>query len=332
MLAQLLHLEGIESVVLESAQPRVRRGTASARACSSRAPSTCSPRRAWASGWPRGPRPRRHRAAVRRRAAPDRHGGAHRRQDDHRLRPDRGREGPDRGAARHRAAAAVRGRAMSASHDLESERPRVRYAHEGGAARARVRRRRRLRRLPRRLPADDSRRRSARRSRASTRSAGSGSWPRCAPSSDELVYAHHERGFALLSLRSPELSRLYVQCRPDEDIAEWPDERIWEELQIAPRPRRAGRSRRAPCWRRASRRCAASSPSRCGTGACSSQATPRTSCPPTGAKGLNLAVHDVRLLAEALVEWYAHGSETLLDATRRTACAASGVPSTSPGG
>jgi p-hydroxybenzoate 3-monooxygenase len=52
-----------------------------------------------------------------------------------------------------------------------------------------------------------------------------------APSSDELVYAHHERGFALLSLRTPELSRLYVQCRPDEDVGEWPDERIWTELQ-----------------------------------------------------------------------------------------------------
>ena len=52
-----------------------------------------------------------------------------------------------------------------------------------------------------------------------------------APSIDELVYAHHERGFALLSLRSPELSRYYVQCRPDESIDEWPDERIWDELQ-----------------------------------------------------------------------------------------------------
>src|SRR5512134_1377851 len=52
-----------------------------------------------------------------------------------------------------------------------------------------------------------------------------------APSNEELVYAHHARGFALLSLRSPELSRLYVQCRPDEDLAEWPDDRIWEELQ-----------------------------------------------------------------------------------------------------
>ena len=52
------------------------------------------------------------------------------------------------------------------------------------------------------------------------------------PSNEELVYSHHERGFALLSLRSLELSRLYIQCRPDEDLAEWPDERIWEELQI----------------------------------------------------------------------------------------------------
>src|SRR4051812_22953016 len=53
-----------------------------------------------------------------------------------------------------------------------------------------------------------------------------------APSVDELVYAHHERGFALLSLRSPELSRYYVQCRPDDPLDSWPDERIWEELQL----------------------------------------------------------------------------------------------------
>ena len=52
-----------------------------------------------------------------------------------------------------------------------------------------------------------------------------------APSHDELIYAHTEQGFALLSMRSPELSRLYLQCAPDEDLDEWPDERIWEELQ-----------------------------------------------------------------------------------------------------
>ena len=52
------------------------------------------------------------------------------------------------------------------------------------------------------------------------------------PSSDELIYAYHERGFALLSMRSPEISRLYVQCAPDEDIHEWPDDRIWQELHM----------------------------------------------------------------------------------------------------
>ena len=68
-------------------------------------------------------------------------------------------------------------------------------------------------------------------SHVSTPSAGSASSPTVAPSSEELIYAHHERGFALLSMRSPELSRLYLQCSPDEDLAAWPDERIWEELQ-----------------------------------------------------------------------------------------------------
>ena len=53
-----------------------------------------------------------------------------------------------------------------------------------------------------------------------------------APSSPELVYAHHDRGFALLSMRSPSLSRLYLQCRPDEDLASWSDDRIWSELAV----------------------------------------------------------------------------------------------------
>jgi p-hydroxybenzoate 3-monooxygenase len=53
-----------------------------------------------------------------------------------------------------------------------------------------------------------------------------------APSHDELIYAHSDVGFALLSMRSPQLSRLYVQCGPDEDIANWPDGRIWEQLQL----------------------------------------------------------------------------------------------------
>ena len=98
-----------------------------------------------------------------------------------------------------------------------------------------------------------------------------------APSSEELVYAHHERGFALLSLRSPTRSRLYIQCAPDEDIAAWPDERIWEEL----RARTDARGLDAPRWagarERASRACVASWQSRCSTDVSSLPATRRTS-------------------------------------------------------
>jgi len=133
-----------------------------------------------------------------------------------------------------------------------------------------------------------------------------------APSNDELVYAHHERGFALLSLRSPELSRLYVQCRPDEDVAEWPDERIWAELQA--RLGLAGWTLvEGPVLEKGV------------TGMRSFVAEPMQHeklflagdaahiVPPTGAKGLNLAVRDVAVLAEAIVRWYRSGDRAGLD-------------------
>jgi p-hydroxybenzoate 3-monooxygenase len=130
-----------------------------------------------------------------------------------------------------------------------------------------------------------------------------------APSNDELVYAHHERGFALLSLRSPELSRLYLQCAPDEDVAEWPDDRIWEELQI-----RLG----VEGWTLAEgpilekgvtgMRSFVAAPMQHGRLFLAGDAAHIV--PPTGAKGLNLAIADVRVLFEALAAWYATGSET----------------------
>jgi p-hydroxybenzoate 3-monooxygenase len=133
-----------------------------------------------------------------------------------------------------------------------------------------------------------------------------------APSNDELVYAHHERGFALLSLRSPELSRLYIQCRPDEDLAGWPDERIWEELQL-----RLGLDgwtlAEGPILEKGitGMRSYVAEPMRFGRLFLAGDAAHIV--PPTGAKGLNLALHDVRLLAEALVSWYRTGSSELLD-------------------
>ena len=134
-----------------------------------------------------------------------------------------------------------------------------------------------------------------------------------APSNDELVYSHSERGFALLSLRSPEVSRLYIQCRPDEDLAEWPDERIWEELQL--RLGLAGWTlAEGPVLEKGvtGMRSYVAEPMRHGRLFLAGDAAHIV--PPTGAKGLNLAVHDVRLLADALGAWYETGSEELLDA------------------
>ena len=98
------------------------------------------------------------------------------------------------------------------------------------------------------------------------------------PSSEELIYAYHERGFALLSMRSPEISRLYLQCAPDEDINEWPDERIWQELHVRLAHRwKTGSSPRVGYCKKALPGCAASWSSRCSTANFSSREMPRTS-------------------------------------------------------
>ncbi|HEY5058220.1 MAG TPA: 4-hydroxybenzoate 3-monooxygenase [Gaiellaceae bacterium] len=138
-----------------------------------------------------------------------------------------------------------------------------------------------------------------------------------APSIDELVYAYHERGFALLSLRSPELSRYYVQCRPDEDIGEWPDERIWAELQL--RTGLAGWTlAEGPILEKGvtGMRSFVAEPMQYGRLFLAGDAAHIV--PPTGAKGLNLAVSDVRILAEALVRWYGSGDATWLDGYSQT--------------
>ena len=152
-----------------------------------------------------------------------------------------------------------------------------------------------------------------------------------APSNDELVYAHHDRGFALLSLRSPELSRLYVQCRPDEDLVEWPDDRIWEELQL-----RLGLEGWTLAEGRSSRRASPAmrsyvcEPMRYGRLFLAGDAAHIV--PPTGAKGLNLALHDVRVLAESITHSSRPGARPASTRTRTPACGGSGVRSTSRGG
>jgi p-hydroxybenzoate 3-monooxygenase len=134
-----------------------------------------------------------------------------------------------------------------------------------------------------------------------------------APSNDELVYAHHERGFALLSLRSAELSRLYLQCSPEEDLGRWPDDRIWEELQL-----RLGidgwELREGPILEKGvtGMRSYVVEPMQHGRLYLAGDAAHIV--PPTGAKGLNLALADVKILAEALIAWYDGNDSRLLDA------------------
>jgi p-hydroxybenzoate 3-monooxygenase len=132
------------------------------------------------------------------------------------------------------------------------------------------------------------------------------------PSSKELIYTHHDRGFALLSMRTPQISRLYLQCKPDEDIDQWSDEKIWQELQI----RLASNG-----WTLTEGKVLQKGV----TGMRSFVVEPMQYgrlflagdsahiVPPTGAKGLNLAVADVQILARALKQFYSTGSRDLLD-------------------
>jgi len=131
-----------------------------------------------------------------------------------------------------------------------------------------------------------------------------------APSMDELVYAHTAAGFALLSLRSPELSRYYLQVAHDQDVGEWPDERIWAELQ-ARTALEGWTLEEGPILEKGvtGMRSYVCEPMQHGCLYLAGDAAHIV--PPTGAKGLNLAIHDVRVLAEALVAFYA-GDAALL--------------------
>ena len=133
-----------------------------------------------------------------------------------------------------------------------------------------------------------------------------------APSTDELIYARNRRGFALHSMRSPEVSRLYLQVDPGDDIANWPDERIWDELQ---------QRLAAPGWALTEgpildrsitpMRSFVAAPMRHRNLFLAGDAAHIV--PPTGAKGLNLAVSDVVCLADALTAHYASGDDAGLE-------------------
>ncbi len=139
-----------------------------------------------------------------------------------------------------------------------------------------------------------------------------------APSHEELIYAYHERGFALFSMRSPAITRLYLQVAPDEDIAQWSDDRVWSELHTRLETDDGWKLNEGPVLEKSV------------TGMRSFVAEPMQHgrlflagdsahiVPPTGAKGMNLAVADVHVLSRALAAFFASGREDLLAAYSQT--------------
>ncbi|PPK97913.1 p-hydroxybenzoate 3-monooxygenase [Kineococcus xinjiangensis] len=139
------------------------------------------------------------------------------------------------------------------------------------------------------------------------------------PAVDELVYSLHERGFALYSMRSPAVSRLYLQVRPDTDLADWPHERIWAELET----RLGGSDGPGPNRGRivdvgvTPMRSVVTEPLQHRSLFLAGDAVHIV--PPTGAKGMNLAVHDVRVLAEGLEAHFHRGDRSHLERYTQTA-------------
>jgi p-hydroxybenzoate 3-monooxygenase len=129
------------------------------------------------------------------------------------------------------------------------------------------------------------------------------------PADHELIYANHERGFALASMRSPTRSRYYVQCGLDENIDDWSDDRFWDELCLRLGPEAASRVTRGPSFEKsiAPLRSFVAEPMRWGCLFLAGDAAHIV--PPTGAKGMNLAVSDVIFMAEGLVDHYRSGND-----------------------
>jgi p-hydroxybenzoate 3-monooxygenase len=141
------------------------------------------------------------------------------------------------------------------------------------------------------------------------------------PSHEELIYANHERGFALHSMRSPEVTRLYLQVDPAEDISLWPDERIWEELDLRLAVDGDFALREGPILEKGitPMRSFVTEPMRHGRLFLAGDAAHIV--PPTGAKGMNLAVADVRVLSRALTALLTTGAEDLVESYSDTCLA-----------
>ncbi len=141
------------------------------------------------------------------------------------------------------------------------------------------------------------------------------------PSSEELIYARHDHGFALHSMRSPTVTRMYLQVPADEDLREWPDDRIWAELHTRLATDDGFGLTEGPLLDKGitPMRSFVATPMQAGRLFLAGDAAHIV--PPTGAKGMNLAIADVRVLSRALAGYYADGRVDLLDAYTDTVSA-----------
>jgi p-hydroxybenzoate 3-monooxygenase len=136
------------------------------------------------------------------------------------------------------------------------------------------------------------------------------------PADKELIYSYHQNGFALFTMRGPQLSRLYLQCAPDEDADQWSDDEIWDELETrlqGVRPLVRGKILQKGVT---AMRSFVAEPMRHGRLFLAGDAAHIV--PPTGAKGMNLALADVRMLSQALERFYANGATDTLESYSQT--------------
>ena len=335
LLSHLLAREGIDSIVLEDqsrdyVENRIRAGVLE-QGTVDLLDATGLGERMSAGG----PDPRGHRDPLRRPRPSHRLPCADRRQGDHRLRPAGGGEGPDRRAARRR-----RGRSTSRSsdvtvHGIDGDAPRDPLPQGRRGARDRLRLHRRLRRLPRHLPAEHPGRRAHRSTSASIPSPGWASWPSRRRPPNELIYAHTSAASRSSRCARRRVSRLYLQCAPDDDIADWPDDAHLGGT--AARGRRtataAFRIPEGPVLQKGitPMRSFVAEPMQYGRLYLAGDAAHIV--PPTGAKGMNLAVADVRTPDRGARRLLPHGRRGRCSpAIRRAACGGSGRRSASPGG
>ena len=138
------------------------------------------------------------------------------------------------------------------------------------------------------------------------------------PSTEELIYCLHDRGFALVSTRSPEVQRLYFQCDPNDHVDNWSDDRIWEEMRARLATENGWTLMEGNIFQKniVQMRSFVCEPMQHGRLFLAGDAAHIV--PPTGAKGMNLAVADVRVLADALAQSYASGDAAALDAYSET--------------